>query len=79
MLHPRKPVRVRVLFDCASRYKGTCLNDQLLHGPDYTNNLIGVLSRFRRDSVAFIADVEAMFQVRVPEKQCVALPLVARR
>ncbi|KAJ8043651.1 hypothetical protein HOLleu_10842 [Holothuria leucospilota] len=34
VLHPRKPGRVRVVFDCASRYKGTCLNDQLLHGPD---------------------------------------------
>ncbi|KAJ8038240.1 hypothetical protein HOLleu_15605 [Holothuria leucospilota] len=68
VLHLRKPGRVRVVFDCASRYKGTCMNDQLLHGPDYTNNLIRVLSRFRRDSVAFIADVEAMFhQVRVPE------------
>ncbi|KAJ8034141.1 hypothetical protein HOLleu_20860 [Holothuria leucospilota] len=68
VLHSRKPGRVRVGFDCASRYKGICLNDQLLHGPDYTNNLIGVLSRFWRDSVALIADVEAMFhQVRVPE------------
>lgn len=33
------------------------------------NSLIGVLSRFRQEPVAFIADIEAMFyQVKVPDK-----------
>ena len=35
-----------------------------------TNQLVGVLTRFREEQVALIADIEAMFhQVRVPEDQ----------
>ena len=66
--HPQKPDKVRVVFDCAAKYRGVCLNDCLLQGPDQTNSLLDVLMRFREDSVAFIADIEGMFnQVRVPE------------
>lgn len=50
------------------------MNDQLLQGPDLTNSLIGVLTRFRQGPTAFMADVEAMFhQVRVPPDDCEAL------
>ena len=69
--HPRKPHKIRVVFDCSAKHKGTSLNDQLLQGPDLTNSLVGVLTRFRQDRVAFMADIEAMFhQVRVPDEQC---------
>ena len=61
--------KLRVVFDCAARYRGVSLNDQLLHGPDLTNNLFGVLKRFRQELVALVFDVEAMFhQVRVDPK-----------
>ena len=41
----------------------------LYKGPDLTNSLIGVLTRFREDRIAVMANVESMFyQVRVPEK-----------
>ena len=60
---------LRVLFDCAARYQGVSLNDRLLHGPDLTNNLFGLLERFRQESVALVSDIEAMFhQVRVDPK-----------
>ena len=50
-------------------YKGTSLNQQLLQGPDLTNPLIGVLIRFRKESVAVMEDIHAMFhQVQVPDK-----------
>lgn len=64
-----------MVFDCSAKYQGTSLNDQLLQGPDLTNSLIGVLTRFRQGPIiAFMADVEAMFhQVRVPAKDCDAL------
>lgn len=66
--HPQKPRKVRVVFDCSCRYKGTSLNDHLLRGPDLTNHLVGVLLRFRQELVAFMADIESMFyQVRIPD------------
>ena len=41
-----------------------------MQGPDLTNSLVGVLTRFREDPVAFMGDVEAMFhQVSVPPSQ----------
>ncbi len=66
--HPQKK-RLRVFFDCAASFQGVSLNSKLLQGPDMTNSLIGVLTCFRQESVAMMADVEAMYyQVRVTEK-----------
>ncbi len=66
VLHPQKPDKVRVVFDCAAKFKNTSLNDQLLQGPDLNNTLFGVLLRFRQERIALISDVEGMFhQVRV--------------
>ena len=37
--------------------------------PDLTNQIVGILPRFREGRVAFMEDIEAMFyQVRVPEE-----------
>lgn len=53
---------------------GTSLNDQLLQGPDLSNDLIGILMRFRHERVALAADSEAMFhQTRVIQKDTDAL------
>ena len=74
VLNVNKPGKVRVVFDCAAKHQGTSLNDQLLQGPDLTNNLVGVLTRFRQENVALMADVESMFhQVRVSPEDCDAL------
>ena len=60
--------KFRVVFDCAAKYRGSSLNDRLLQGPDLSNNLTGVLLRFRQDPVAFAADIRSMFhQVFVEE------------
>ena len=62
--------KVRVVYDFSVNFKGRCLNDELLQGPDMTNTLVGVLARFRKEDIAFTADVEAMYhQVLVPEHQ----------
>ena len=67
---PNKPGKLRVVFDCSAKFMGTSLKDTRMQGPDLTNSLIGVLTRFRGESVAFIADIESMFyQVRVPASQ----------
>ncbi|KAL7874304.1 hypothetical protein SRHO_G00052740 [Serrasalmus rhombeus] len=64
--HPKKH-KLRVVFDCGASYQGTTLNEQLLQGPDMTSSLVGVLTRFRQEPFAVMADVESMFhQVKVP-------------
>lgn len=74
VVHPQKPDKTRVVFDCAAKFKGVSLNDRVLQGPDLTNSLVGVLTRFRKESVAFMADIESMFfQVRVPPSDIDAL------
>ena len=69
--HPNKPGKIRVVFDLSAEYKGTCLNEEPLPGPDLTNQIIGVLLRFREEHVGVMGDIEAMFhQVKVPDTQC---------
>lgn len=59
--HPQKPQKIRVVFDSAAETAGISLNKILLSGPDLTNNLLGILIRFRQQPVAFMADIEQMF------------------
>ena len=66
--HPRKH-KLRVVFDCGASFKGQSLNKELNQGPDLTNTLVGVITRFRQDYVAIMADIEGMFQqVKVPPR-----------
>ena len=66
--HPKKPNKIRVIFDCVAEQRGESLNKHLLQGPDLTNNLTGVPCGFREESIAFMCDIEATFhQVRVYE------------
>ena len=46
------------MFNCAARFGDTSLKDQLFQGPDLTNNLTGVLLRFRQEPVALMSDEE---------------------
>ncbi|KAL2083621.1 hypothetical protein ACEWY4_021394 [Coilia grayii] len=65
--HPKKRT-IRVVFDCGASFQGTSLNSELLQGPHLTNTLIGVLTRFRQEPIAMMADIQAMFhQVKVTE------------
>ncbi|MES9882784.1 MAG: hypothetical protein ABW185_18100 [Sedimenticola sp.] len=59
--HPRKPNQIRAVFDSSAKHNGISLNDVLLTGPDMTNSLLGVLLRFRKESVAATTDVQQMF------------------
>ena len=63
----KKPGKLRIVFDCASRFQGEALNDKAFQGPDVNNKLLDVLLRFRQHQFAFMADVEAMYnQVLIP-------------
>ena len=54
------------MFDFSAVCDRQSLNQQLLQGPDLTNNLTGVLCRFRQERIAFMCDTQAMFhQVKV--------------
>ena len=59
--HPKKPKKIRVVFDCSAQFQGESLNKHLLQGPDLTNTLVGVLCRFRKESIAVVCDIEQMF------------------
>ena len=62
--------KLRVVFDCSAKFKGDCLNDKLLQGPNLLNTLLGILLRFRLYSVAFSCDVKNMYyNFSVPKNQ----------
>ncbi|XP_055046840.2 uncharacterized protein [Misgurnus anguillicaudatus] len=61
VFHPKKPNKLRVVFDCSATYNGCSLNEHLLQGPDMINNLTGILIRFRQHPVALMCDVEKMY------------------
>ena len=68
--NPKKPGKIRVVLDCGAEYCGKSLNSELLSGPDLTNQIVGILSRFRKERIGIMADIEAMYyQVLVPENQ----------
>ena len=59
--------KTRLVMDSSAKHEGISLNDCLLQGPDVTNNLTGVIMRFRNNTVGFSADVECMFHAfRIP-------------
>ena len=69
MLNTNKS-RIRVMFDCSSQNSGTSINESLLSGPDLTDQLVGVLTRFRVGRVGLMTLIQALFyQVKVPEKK----------
>jgi len=61
VVNDKKPGKLRVIFDYAAVHQGVSLNQVLMQGPDLNNRLDGVLLRFRKESIALVADVEAMF------------------
>ena len=73
-MNENKPEKLRIVFDCAASVGGISLNKEVLQGPDFTNNLVGVLLRFREEPVAVMRGIEGKFhQVRVSPKDRDAL------
>ena len=59
-----------MVFNCSAEFQGKSINRELLSGPDLTNQIIGIMARFREVNITFIADIEAMdHQVLVPDDQ----------
>lgn len=59
--HPQKPDEIRVVFDSSAEFEGISLNDVLLRGPDLNTPLLGVLIRFSKEPISFMADVQQTF------------------
>lgn len=71
VVNPKKPDRVRIVFDAAAKVDGVALNTMLMKGPDLTASLYGVLIRFRMNKIGLSGDVSEMFhqvQVRVEDQ-----------
>ena len=53
---------VRIVFNSSQVTKGISLNGALAKGPDnYLNNLVGLLIRWRENSVALVGDIRKMY------------------
>ena len=58
--HPKKKL-LQVVFDFGATFQGTSLNAQLFQGPELTSTVIVVMTRFRKEPVVLMADIEGMF------------------
>ncbi|XP_062713981.1 uncharacterized protein LOC134290796 [Aedes albopictus] len=66
VLNPKKPGKVRLVWDAAAAVQGVSLNSQLLKGPDFLTSLPSVICQFREHRIWFGGDIREMFhQVRI--------------
>ena len=56
-----KSNKVQIVFDAGGKGKGKSLNEHLLKGPDFLNNLVGVLLKFRERQFTIAGDITQMF------------------
>ena len=63
-----------MLFDCSAEFNGRSFNKEILSGLDLTNQLVGVLIRFRQEQVAVIGDIKSTcYQLWVSEEHRILL------
>ena len=76
--NPNKP-KIRIVFDAAASFAEKSLNSEMLKGPDFLQNLVGILLRFRQDRIALVADIEQMFhQIRIVKEDQPAMRFLWR-
>lgn len=61
VFNPKKPEKVRIVWDAAGKVKNISLNSMLLSGPDVLVPLVDILRRFRERLVAIGADIREMY------------------
>lgn len=61
VLHPKKPNKVRLIWDASATVDGVSLNSMLLKGPDFLTPLPAVMGRFRQRNVAVVGDIQEMY------------------
>lgn len=66
VVSPKKPGKVRLIWDAAAKVNGISLNSMLLKGPDMLTGLPKVLSRFRQRRIAIAGDIQEMYhQIKI--------------
>ncbi|XP_055605993.1 uncharacterized protein LOC129754138 [Uranotaenia lowii] len=61
VINPKKPEKIRIIWDAAAEVSGVSLNKNLLKGPDLLSSLPGILFQFRLFRVAVSSDIQQMF------------------
>ena len=79
VINPKKPNRLRRVYDASAKFRGQSLNDKMYTGPDYLSSLFGVLLRFCEGRIALAADVREMYHMlRLPGSDQPAVRLLWR-
>lgn len=65
--NPKKPGKLRFVFDAAARNHGQSLNDHLLPGPDKLIPLPNILLKFRQRKIGLTADIDMFHRVKVKQ------------
>ena len=79
VVNPRKPERLRRVYDASAVFNGSSLNSALYKGPDLLPSLLGVLLRFCEKPIAVAADIQEMYhQILVPDRDKAALRFLWR-
>ncbi|XP_037040280.1 uncharacterized protein LOC119077203 [Bradysia coprophila] len=69
VFNPKKPEKVRIVWDAAAKVKNVSLNSLLLTGPDLLVPLVDILRRFRERLVAVLGDIGEMYhQIQIIEQ-----------
>lgn len=72
VINPRKPDKIRLVWDAAATVAGISLNSELLKGPDMLVPLPKVVCCFREGPVALGGDIQEMYhqlKIRADDKQ----------
>ncbi|XP_062713760.1 uncharacterized protein LOC134290608 [Aedes albopictus] len=61
VVNPKKPNKLRIIWDAAATVNGVSLNSVLLKGPDFLASLPAVIGNFRLYRYALTGDIKEMF------------------
>ena len=79
VINPKKPDRLRRVYDASAKFMGQSLNDKIYTGPDLLSSLFGVFLRFCEGRIAMAADVKEMYHMlHLPDRDKPALRFLWR-
>ncbi|XP_055622225.1 uncharacterized protein LOC129765813 [Toxorhynchites rutilus septentrionalis] len=80
VINPKKPAKIRLIWDAAAKVGDVSLNCKLLKGPDLLIPLPKVLSQFRQYPVAVCGDLMEMFhQFKIRHPDCQSQRFLSRK